>query len=81
MSYEKWKDDELWKAQKQNWITMAKREACIFALFAAALLVYLAAEKGMWWLLCGGAGLVAFLFFIYSLCVAAGRADDIMGNR
>jgi hypothetical protein len=81
MSYEKWTDEELRKEQKRLWVNMVKNELCIIALFGLALLLYLAAKNGMWWLLCGGAGLVAFLFFIYSLCAAAARADDIQGTR
>ena len=79
--YEKWTDEELRKAQRQNRILFVKREACIIALFAVTLLVYLAAEKGMWWLLCGGAGFLAVCVFVYSLCAAAARADDIQGTR
>ena len=79
--YEKLTDEELRKEQKQIWINLAIREACIIALFAVTLLVYLAAEKGMWWLLCGGAGFLAECVFVYSLCAAAARADDIQGTR
>jgi len=73
--YEKWTDEELREAQRQNRITFVKREACIIALFAVTVLVYLAAANKMWWLLCGGAFFLAVCVFTYSLCVAAARGE------
>jgi hypothetical protein len=77
--YKNWTDEELRKAQRQNRINFLKSEIRVINLFAVALLVYLAAEKGMWWLLCGGAGFLAVCVFVYSLCVVAGRADEQSG--
>ena len=79
--YEKWTDEELRKEQKQIWINLAIREACIIALFAVTLLVYLAARNGMWWVICGGGVFLAVCVFTYSLCFVAARADDIQGTR
>jgi membrane protein YdbS with pleckstrin-like domain len=81
MSYEKWCDDEMRKAQRQNRINLVKNEACIIALFAVVVLVYLVAEKEMWWLLCGGAFFLAVCVFTYSLCFVAGRADERLGYQ
>ena len=79
--YEKLTDEELRKAQRQNRITFVKRELNIIIFFAMALLVYLAAEKGMWWVICGGGVFLAVCVFTYSLCFVAARADDIQGMR
>ena len=79
--YEKLTDEELRKAQRQNRILFVKREACIIALFAVTLLVYLAARNGMWWVICGGGVFLAVCVFTYSLCFVAARADDIQGTR
>ena len=79
--FEKWTDEELRKAQRQNWIKLANREFYVFVLFAAVILVYLAARNGIWWLLCGGTWFLATCVFVYSLCFVAARADDIQGTR
>jgi F0F1-type ATP synthase assembly protein I len=77
--YEKLTDEELRKAQRQNRITFVKRELNIIIFFATALLVYLAAEKGMWWLLCGGAFFMAACVFVYSLCFISQSSDERLG--
>jgi F0F1-type ATP synthase assembly protein I len=78
-AYEKWTDEELRKAQRQNRILFIKREACIIALFAVVVLVYLVAEKGMWWLICGGAWFLATCIFVYSMCNISQRSDERLG--
>ena len=77
--YEKLTDEELRKAQRQNRITFVKREACIIALFAVTLLVYLAAKKDMWWLLCGGVFFLAVCVFVYSMCFISQSSDERLG--
>ena len=61
--YKKWKDNELTKAQRKNWIKLAITEFCIVSFFGVAFLVFLVFHE-TWWLLCGGVGLAAFLVFI-----------------
>ena len=78
-AYEKWTDEELRKAQRQNWIKLVKNEFYIVAFFGLALLLYLAAKNELWWLICGGAGFLAVCVFVYSLCFVAGRADELAG--
>ena len=77
--YKNWNDEELRKAQRQNRINFLKSEIRVINLFAVALLVYLAAENGMWWLLCGGAFFLAVYVFVYSLCVVGGGSDEQSG--
>ena len=79
--YEKWTDEELRKAQRQNRLELLRNELYIVAFFAVMILMEAAAARGMWWLLCGGAGFLAVCVFVYSLCAAAARADDIQGTR
>lgn len=76
--YKKFTDEELSKLQRQNWINMFKAEARIIAYFAVVLFVYLTAANKMWWLLCGSAAFLAVCVFVYSLCQAAGRENELI---
>jgi len=76
---EKLTDEELRKAQRQNWIKLANREFYVFVLFAAVILVYLAARNGIWWLLCGGTWFLATCVFVYSLCFISQSSDERLG--
>lgn len=74
--YKKWTDEELNKAQRQNWINLVKNEARIIAFWTVVFSIYMAAKYEMWWLLCGSAAFLAVCVFIYSLCQAAGRENE-----
>ena len=72
-------DEELRTAQRQNRILFIKRESYIIAFWVVGFLGYLAAEKGMWWLLCVGAGFLAVCVFVYSMCFISQCSDERLG--
>ena len=77
--YEKWTDEELRKAQRQNRLELLRNELYIVAFFAVMILMEAAAARGMWWLLCGGVFFLAVCVFVYSMCFISQSSDERLG--